>query len=177
MENDSLTAACLARTGISLLVFVWTGTPWFRLGCCDFPLWYFGGSSSISVSSSDSSSELNGGVLENEYTSFQDKIIIHRRGSTLSKQFPYVYWAIYVERYKKLLKYASVVLLLLGYEVFHHHLGNGCGGLRLGRGFVPLCRLGSLGLFDGRARHHLGGSGGKTAGSRSDLYNCTDING
>lgn len=68
VENDSLTAACLARTGMALLVFVWTGTPWFRLGCCDFPLWCFGGSSSISVSSSDSSSELNGGVLENEFT-------------------------------------------------------------------------------------------------------------
>lgn len=70
-----------------------------------------------------------------------------------------------------------MVLLLLGYEVFHHRLGNGCGSLGLGWGFVPLCRLGSLGLFDGTSRHHLGSSGGKTAGSGSDLYNCTDING
>lgn len=62
-----------------------------------------------------------------------------------------------------------MVLLLLGHEVFHHRLGNGRGSLGLGWAFVPLCPLGSLGLFDGRSRHHLGGSGGKTAGSRSDL--------
>lgn len=64
VENDCLTAACLARTGMALLVFAWTGTPWFRLGCWDFPLWCFAGSSFVSVSSSDSSSELNGGVLK-----------------------------------------------------------------------------------------------------------------
>lgn len=64
LENDCLTAACRASTGVALLFFAWTGTLWFRLGCCDFPLWCFDGSSSISVSS-DSSSELNGGVLEN----------------------------------------------------------------------------------------------------------------
>lgn len=68
VEKDCLTAACLARTGVALLDFAWTGTAWFWLACCDLPLCCFCGSSS-----SDSSSELKGGVLEMSSQHFKTK--------------------------------------------------------------------------------------------------------